>query len=97
MKEPLSVQSVIDELVDIYPIEKLVLFGSRAVGDFDPRSDFDIAVFAPELCKKKFSKLRLDAAESRTLYWVSLVHFESNPPALQERIVSQGVVIYERS
>lgn len=65
MKEPLSVQSVIDELVDLYPIEKLVLFGSRAVGDFDPRSDFDIAVFAPKLCRKKFSRLRLDAADRK--------------------------------
>jgi len=97
MNTPLSVKKVIKELVELYPIDKLVLFGSRAVGDYESRSDFDIAVFSRSLCRKKFSRLRLDAAESRTLYWVSLVHFESNPPALQQRILEQGITIYERT
>ncbi len=97
MITPISVQRVIDELVELYPIDKLVLFGSRAVGDFEERSDFDIAVFSQTLCRKKFSRLRLDAADSRTLYWVSLVHFETNPQALQQRILEQGITIYERT
>jgi predicted nucleotidyltransferase len=97
MNTPISVQRVIEDLVLFYPIDRLVLFGSRAVGDFEERSDFDIAVFSQSLCKGQFSKLKLDAAESRTLYWVSLVHFESNPPALQRRILEQGITIYERT
>ncbi|WP_080516749.1 nucleotidyltransferase family protein [Teredinibacter turnerae] len=97
MNTPISVENVLKELVERYPIDKLVLFGSRAVGDNEERSDFDIAVFSKSLCKRKFSKLRLDAADSRTLYWVSLVHFESNPAALQERILQQGIIIYERT
>lgn len=97
MDIPSSVENVIKELVNRYPIDKLVLFGSRAVGDYEDRSDFDIAVFSKSLCRGKFSKLRLDAAESRTLYWVSLVHFESNPAVLQQRILEQGIIIYERA
>lgn len=97
MDIPQSVNNVIKELVELYPIDKLVLFGSRAVGDHEERSDFDIAVFSKSICRNNFSKLRLDAAESRTLFWISLVHFESNPPALQQRILEQGIIIYERT
>lgn len=97
MDTPASVHRVIKELVKLYPIDKLVIFGSRAVGDHEDRSDFDIAVFSKSICRKKFSKLRLEIAESRTLYWISLVHFESNPPALKKRILEQGITIYERT
>lgn len=40
-------QLVLDEilqLAQIYNIEKLILFGSRARGDFKERSDIDLAV-----------------------------------------------------
>lgn len=96
MDIPHSVQRVLDALVRNHPIEELILFGSRAVGDCEPRSDFDIAVCAPSIERYQFSKIRVETAESRTLYWVSLVHFDTTPKRLQCRIREQGVTIYER-
>jgi len=97
MEMPESVQLVLDTLVKTYPVEELILFGSRAVGDHEPRSDFDIAVRANAIDRYQFSKIRVEIAEARTLYWVSLVHFDTTPPKLQERIQKQGVTIYDRS
>lgn len=94
---PESVQLVLDSLVQAYPVEELILFGSRAVGDHEPRSDFDIAVRASEIDRYQFSKIRVEISEARTLYWVSLVHFNTTPPKLQARIQEQGVTIYDQS
>lgn len=93
---PMSVQQVLTDLVASKPIDTLILFGSRAVGDYDARSDFDIAVSAPRVGKQEFSKIRVEIAEAPTLYWISLVHLELTPIRLRDRILSQGIIIYER-
>jgi uncharacterized protein len=93
---PMSVQRVLSDLVSSKPIDALVLFGSRAMGDNDIRSDFDIAVSAPSLQRREFSMIRVEVAEAPTLYWISLVHLELTPLRLRERILRQGVLIYER-
>lgn len=97
MEIPESVQQVLAMLVRTYPIEELILYGSRAVGDHEPRSDFDIAVRATAMSRHAFSKMRLDIAEARSLYWISLVHLNTTPPKLQARIKEQGITIYELS
>lgn len=97
MEIPVSVQLVLDKLVKKYPVEELILFGSRAVGDHEPRSDFDVAVRASTIDRYKFSKIRVEISDARTLYWISLVHFDTTPPKLQERIQKQGVTIYDGS
>ncbi len=96
MDIPQSVQLILDTLVITHPIDELILFGSRAVGDYEPRSDFDIAVRAPSIDRYQFSKIRVETAEARTLYWISLVHFDTTPTRFQSRIREQGVTIYER-
>jgi predicted nucleotidyltransferase len=78
-------------------IERLILFGSRAAGDADPRADVDLALSAPRLTRPQFARLRVDAYEAPTLYWISLVHLEATPERLRERIEIQGIVIYERT
>jgi predicted nucleotidyltransferase len=78
-------------------IEKIVLFGSRAVGDHDATSDVDVAIHAPRLTIPQFGRLRARAAYARTLYWVTLVHFERTPVMLRQRILEQGVILFERT
>jgi uncharacterized protein len=93
-------QSVVQFLTAIAAdprIERIAIFGSRAVGDNDERADCDVALYAPELTRAQFARLRVNASESRSLYWISLVHFEHTPELLQERIVNQGITIYERT
>ena len=77
-------------------IDRIVLFGSRAFGDNDPRADVDIAVSAPTLNRLRFARFRVAAYEARTLYWVSLVHLEETPEVLRKRIEEQGVILYDR-
>jgi len=80
-----------------YPIESLILFGSRAIGDHDERSDIDIAVCGSEINRLDWAKLREAAYEANTLYWISIVHYDRNPSELQERIKKTGEKIYVRT
>lgn len=78
-------------------IDRISIFGSRAVGDNAARADCDVAVHAPTLTRAQFARLRVAASNTRTLYWISLVHFDRTPAVLQQRILGQGVTIYERA
>ena len=91
---PTSAQPFIQRLATSPQVERIVLFGSRAVGDNEPRADIDLAVSAPSLSRWEFAELRVDAFETPTLYWISLVHLEQTPDTL-ERIDEQGKVLYE--
>ena len=93
---PASVQSFVTHLTDFPCVERIVLFGSRAVGDHNPRADVDIGISAPSLSRLQFARFRIAAFEARTLLWISLVHIEQTPRLLRERINQQGVTLYER-
>lgn len=93
---PPSVYSFISQLVETLCVERILLFGSRAAGDNEERADVDLAISAPTLSRIEFSTLRIAAFEARSLYWISLVHLEKTAELLRERIINQGVLIYER-
>lgn len=73
----------------------LLIFGSRAVGDADERSDVDVSVSAPSISRARWLEMQKLAEEAPTLLRISLVHFESSPPELQRRNLEEGVVVYE--
>ena len=83
---PDSVRDALHFLVFVPEVRAIILFGSRAVGDNDEKSDFDISVSAPSLARNKFSKLRDTIAHSRTLYKISISLLEAMPERLQKRI-----------
>jgi len=93
---PESARGFVRRLSSLPDIDRIILFGSRAVGDNDPRADVDLAVSAPTFDRWQFARLRVEAFETRTLYWISLVHLEQTPDILRERIDEQGVLLYER-
>lgn len=94
-------KEVIDFLTEMAnnpKIEKLIIFGSRACGDYDQYSDIDLAVVAPGFTKADWVMLHARAIhEIRTVLRISIVNFVSNPERLQEQICKYGVVIYEQS
>ena len=94
---PRSARDLIRWLSSLPEIERIILFGSRAVGDNDPRADIDLALSAPSLNRWQFARLRVRAFECRSLYWISLVHLEETPDTLRERIHQQGVILYEQA
>jgi predicted nucleotidyltransferase len=93
---PESARTGLQVLVDVREVEKIVLFGSRAVGDHEERSDFDVAVFAPGLSRSDWSKLRDRVAHSRTLYRLTVTLLEAMPERLRDSVLTQGVTLYER-
>lgn len=79
----------------VYPIEKLVLFGSRARGENRPRSDIDVAVFPkPEFRQEGGFFDKID--ELNTLLKIDLVFVTPElDPQLLNIIDEEGVILYE--
>lgn len=87
---------VIDEiriLARKYDVNKVILFGSRARGDFKKTSDIDLAVEGGE-----FAKFALDVEEeTSTLLEYDIIDLcrEMQLP-LREAILREGKVLYEK-
>lgn len=76
-------------------IERMIVFGSRALGDYEHYSDLDLAIDAPQIEKFEWLKLKEYVTyDLRVLIRVSLVHYSSNPLKLKERITQTGKIIY---
>ena len=89
-------QVVLDELISIaerYHVEKSILFGSRARGDFRRTSDIDLAVSGGD-----FARFALDVEEeTSTLLKYDFVDLDRNiQEELLKSIEKEGVVIYEK-
>ena len=76
-----------------YGAQRLVLYGSRARGDFHARSDVDLAVYGmPEKQRAGFS---LEAEDLPTLLKLDIVHISENmEPAFLQNIEKDGVTLY---
>ena len=81
------------QLAEKYHVEKVVLFGSRARGDFKERSDIDLA-----FCGGCSSHFVLDVDEmTSTLLEFDIVDLDKPVrEELLESIKSEGVVLYEK-
>ena len=76
-----------------YGVEKVILFGSRARGDFRERSDIDLAFTGGD-----GARFSLDVDEETwTLLMFDIVNLDKPvQPELLESIRRDGVVIYEQ-
>lgn len=91
------VAAALDALKACGTIEKIILFGSRAIGDHWPRSDVDLAIVAPEAGIKEWMAICDAAEEAETLIDIDLVRYEETSGAFREAIDRHGKVIYERA
>lgn len=84
----------IQALARKHGVSKVILFGSRARGDFRPKSDIDLAVKGGD-----FINFSLDVdEETSTLRLFDFVDLdEAVPDALRESIDTEGVVLYEQA
>ncbi|QSO47424.1 nucleotidyltransferase domain-containing protein [Alicyclobacillus mengziensis] len=93
--EPIS--SLVHILSQVSEIERVILFGSRARGDHEERSDIDLAVDAPNMEIAKWDETCLLMAEnSKTLLAIDLIWLQRAPNRLVQRIQSEGVIVFER-
>ena len=87
---------VIDSIIDLsrkYDVSKVVLFGSRARGDFKEKSDIDLAVYDGD-----FARFALDVEdETYTLLSFDIVDMnKSMAEDLLQSINEEGFVLYEK-
>ena len=89
-------EKVLTSIIDIgkkYDVDKIVLFGSRARGDWRERSDIDIAVYGGNA-----DSFALDTDEDvPTLLKFDIVNMNGEVQVeLIDSINNEGVVIYEK-
>ncbi len=78
-------------------VAKAYIFGSRARGDFGPKSDIDLALLAPDAGIVQWFDL-LDAIEILpTLLETDVVRLDEADRDLRMRIEEEGLVVYDRS
>jgi len=78
-------------------VHRVILFGSRARGDHQERSDIDLAVDAPDMDVVTWDKLCLSITHnSKTLLPIDLIWLQQAPAGLAMRIHDEGVVVFER-
>ena len=76
-----------------YGAQRLVLYGSRARGDFQPRSDIDLAVYA--MPEKQRGGFAMEAEELPTLLKLDIVHIlPGMDPKFLKNIEKDGVTLY---
>ncbi|GIO21428.1 nucleotidyltransferase domain-containing protein [Oceanobacillus sp. J11TS1] len=79
----------------INTINKIILFGSRSVGDHTPKSDIDLAFVAPNMTKEEWVELTFALEEELdTLLFLDLIKYEDAPEDLKDEIMKNGKVIY---
>ncbi len=91
--KPVVIEEII-ELAKKYNLDKVVLFGSRARGDFDRASDIDLAVSGGNI-----SKFAVDVEEfTSTLLKFDVINLDT---PLQEDLLTsiekEGIILYEKT
>ena len=90
--QPIVIEEMID-LAEKYNLNKIILFGSRARGDYHRTSDIDLAIWGGNT-----ALFALDVEEeTSTLLKFDIVNMESAvQPELIEAIEKEGKVLYEK-
>ena len=91
-----SYDLILGEISKYPAIEKAVIFGSRAMGDYKKGSDIDIAVFGKKIDRDMILTLHSNLNEILPVpYYVDVVHFETlNSEPLKKHILEKGKLIY---
>ena len=83
----------IKALAEKYSIEQVILFGSRARGDFKERSDIDLAVRGGRI---ELFSVAVDE-ETSTLLKYDIVNLNGSvQKELLDSIENEGVILYEK-
>ncbi|MBF0194625.1 MAG: nucleotidyltransferase domain-containing protein [Magnetococcales bacterium] len=91
------IEEITIHLATLPYVEKVILYGSRARGDHEERSDIDLAVLCPNATKKQWTEIWFYIDEAPTLYSIDIVRLDEVNRELQENVKNEGVVLYERS
>jgi predicted nucleotidyltransferase len=93
-----DLESIVHLLQSKPEINKAVLFGSRAKGNFKRGSDVDIAIFGEQVNLEIVSRLSWELNELTSLpYMFDIVDYTHLPhPELKEHIDRVGILLFSR-
>lgn len=94
-------QRTLDEMHAIFAkhgkVEKVVVYGSRAMGNYRPGSDIDLTMFGKDLTYTDLIRISGDLDDSSIPYLVDLSIFDQlNHAELKDHIQRVGKVFYRR-
>lgn len=88
-----KLKSIVD-VIKKYSLEKAVIFGSRARGDYKKTSDIDIAIYSKELSDKEINLLKNELDELDLIYKIDLLeYYRLSKNSLKEKIELEGIQI----
>ncbi|MFS2006033.1 nucleotidyltransferase domain-containing protein [Duganella sp. CT11-25] len=77
-------------------IDRVLIYGSRAHGDFRPGSDIDLAVLAPMMETHEFSKLWMALDDLPIIFRLDVsLHHEVADQQLKHNMLADGITLYQ--
>ena len=94
-------ETIIDKINSVFEnyseIEKVIIYGSRAKGNFRPGSDIDITLIGNQLEYSILSKINIAIDDLNTPYLFDISIFDKlNAPDLEEHINRVGQIFYKK-
>ena len=94
-------ENLLNRIIDIVSkyeyVEKVLIFGSRARGDYKSSSDIDIAICGSMIDKKEFNIIEDEIRGINTVIDFDIVYFEDlSKVSLKNNIIRDGVEIYAK-
>ncbi len=94
-------QHIIDRLIAVFEqhskVDKALVFGSRAKGNYRPDSDIDIAIKGQDLNTDDIIAMSVAFEEKGITYKIDLINYDNiNEPALKDHIDRVGIELYSR-
>lgn len=93
-----TIEKICSVLARHAAVEKAVLYGSRAKGNFKPGSDIDLTLYGTALTSNECASIADELDDLLLPYSIDLSIFaEINNANLREHIERVGVIFYNRS
>ncbi len=87
-----SLRQVFSQFSDI---DRVLIYGSRARGNFHPHSDIDLAVLAPAMTPSEFSRLWMALDDLPILFRLDVsLHHDVADPQLKHIMLADGITLY---
>ena len=96
--EEKDIENIVGVFKQFTEIEKAVIFGSRARGDFRDNSDIDIALYGEKITNDIHTQIFYKLEELYLIYKIDLINFyklgQNN--SIKNNIINEGVEIYAK-
>lgn len=77
-------------------VKEVKVFGSRAIGNYRPGSDIDLALYADSLVHHDYMEILRELEDLELLYEIDCIDYHNiKEPALQEHIDIVGKTLYK--